>query len=587
MGSVCGLNHERGRFIDAAYLGPPLEDRLRRSSSTCLSPRWLLREFDGPSRCPHRRLPSAPFGYLTPMAQRHQYLEREVKLAADLNFVVPDLSEIVGGTMQLPAQDLRTTYFDTPDLRLWERGLTLRHRLGEGGDAGKWTLKLPLEGTRRTLDRAEFSWECGRKQIPDEAITLLHGILRRATLGPVVELESARQRLVIHDTGGSSLGEIDDDIVTVTSGTRKGFTFRQIELEFAVDEAATDQDLLTVDAVLNELKGAGACPDGEQKLSKSLGLGEASKGQLQPTKRSRKFRLADVVQLSIAQGLNQLLINDVRLRLNPLDLPAHAIHQARVATRRLRSDLKTFSTVLNPAWLSRTTTELRWFGNALGQVRDLDVLAERLFGDDRGVSLKEPGQVAITAALDQQRTTAGIELSEILNSIRYLQMLEHLHHDSHAPPFTLNASTTSDKRTPLVIDDAIHVLPSLVRRQWKALYRKVRKAGAHPNAKQLHQIRIASKQLRYAAEAATPVVGKDARRMAKGAERLQTILGEHHDAVSAQDWLGHNVPRDEEGANFAADELTARQQMVQQDMGHKWSKGWTNLNRKKVLRWLG
>jgi len=179
-----------------------------------------------------------------------------------------------------------------------------------------------------------------RSKIPDEVISLLRGIVRRARLKPIVELESARQRLVIHDTGGSTLGQIDDDVVTVKSGTRKGFTFRQIELEFAFDEAATAQGLVTVDAVLNELKQAGACPDGEQKLSKSLGLAEASNNHSPSTKKSRTIRLAEVVQLSITRGLNQLLLNDVRLRLNPLDPPAYAIHQARVATRRLRSDLK-------------------------------------------------------------------------------------------------------------------------------------------------------------------------------------------------------------------------------------------------------
>jgi CHAD domain-containing protein len=521
------------------------------------------------------------------MAQRNQYLEREVKLAADLSFVVPDLSEIVGGATPMPAQDLRTTYYDTSDMRLWERGLTLRHRLGEEGAAGKWTLKLPEEGARETLDRTELSWECRREEMPTEAISLLHGVVRRATLGPIVELTSARTRLALRDSGGSSLGEIDDDIVTVTSGTRKGFTFRQIELEFASNEAPNGPHLDAVDAVLNELKQAGACPDGEEKLSKSLGLGDGSKLQSRATRKSRTIRLADVVRLSIAQGLDQLLVNDIRLRLNPLDLQVRAIHQARVATRRLRSDLKTFSTVLEPVWLDRTKAELKWLGDALGQVRDLDVLAERFFGNDRTIPPKNDEQAAINSTLERQRTIASLELNEVLDSERYLQLFEHLHHDAAAPPFTLNASTTSDKTTSLVIDDALHVLPSLVLGQWKALRHKVRKAGAYPNVTQLHQIRIASKQLRYAAEAATPVVGDDARRTAKGAERLQTILGEHHDAVAAEEWLGRSIPRNEGAASFVAGELTVQQQTIQQEMARQWRKAWTKLSRRKVLRWLG
>jgi CHAD domain-containing protein len=81
------------------------------------------------------------------------------------------------------------------------------------------------------------------------------------------------------------------------------------------------------------------------------------------------------------------------------------------------------------------------------------------------------------------------------------------------------------------------VMPSLVRARWGAVQRQVRRAGSHPTPAQLHRIRIKAKQLRYAAEAATPVSGKPARRMASAAKRVQTVLGQHHDAVGAEAWL--------------------------------------------------
>ena len=68
-------------------------------------------------------------------------VEREVKFKASLEFELPDLRRLGLGVVQLPVQTLSTSYFDTPDLRLWERRITLRHRFGEGGEAGTWTIE--------------------------------------------------------------------------------------------------------------------------------------------------------------------------------------------------------------------------------------------------------------------------------------------------------------------------------------------------------------------------------------------------------------------------------------------------------------
>ncbi len=76
-------------------------------------------------------------------------------------------------------------------------------------------------------------------------------------------------------------------------------------------------------------------------------------------------------------------------------------------------------------------------------------------------------------------------------------------------------SPTSTTHTPpFVADNAMHanlratdVLPVLVGAQWRKLHRQVRKAGTGPSNRQLHRIRIKAKQVRYAAEAAAPVVG--------------------------------------------------------------------------------
>ena len=61
--------------------------------------------------------------------------------------------------------------------------------------------------------------------------------------------------------------------------------------------------------------------------------------------------------------------------------------------------------------------------------------------------------------------------------------------------------------------------------------------GASDADARLHEVRKAAKRARYAAEAAEPVLGPRARRMARRAEALQELLGEHQDSVTARSLL--------------------------------------------------
>ena len=69
---------------------------------------------------------------------------------------------------------------------------------------------------------------------------------------------------------------------------------------------------------------------------------------------------------------------------------------------------------------------------------------------------------------------------------------------------------------------------------WKRAGKPVRKYGRSPSDAQLHMIRIKTKHVRYAAECFEMLAGKRSRALARQAERLQTVLGEQHDAVMAR-----------------------------------------------------
>jgi CHAD domain-containing protein len=340
-----------------------------------------------------------------------------------------------------------------------------------------------------------------------------------------------------------------------------------------------------VDAVLRELYKAGARSDGEQKFAMALGLSTARQGKSTSRSASHDGSLGGAVQFSISTGIDRLLDNDVLLRLQPSDPPVRAVHQARTAARRLRSDLKTFRPLLDAVWLDHTTTELKWLGNVLGRIRDADVLAHMIATGNSGTPLQASGQDELLSRLSRQRRTFSGDLVEALESGRYLSLLERLHAGAGAPPFYVNGQSPPHSAHALQVDRrASDMLPSLVRSQWKELRRRVRKAGRHPSDKQLHRIRIGSKQLRYAAEAAIPAVGNRARRTARQAERIQSILGAHHDAVAAEEWLRREAFRGTAVASFAAGGLVAEQQRRQRQHKAQWKSAWHRLKRKN--KWL-
>src|SRR5579864_2618452 len=214
-------------------------------------------------------------------------LERELKLEAALDFELPDLSGLAGDPERLPTQELRTSYFDTADYRLWRQGMTLRLRSGADPEGRAiWTLKHAQRQGGPTLDRTEESWAGEADRIPAEVTDLLRGVIRRAALEKVADLVTTRRRLLFRDADGAPSVELDDDTVTVVSGGRDGTRFRELELELHGGRAVPD-------VLLRRLRGAGAHPERKPKLAKAVGLPAVE------VKRARKPRLGEAIRLRI------------------------------------------------------------------------------------------------------------------------------------------------------------------------------------------------------------------------------------------------------------------------------------------------
>src|ERR1700682_5213377 len=359
-------------------------------------------------------------------------LEREVKLGAGPAFHLPDLSGVVEGVVvgAPEAVRLETVYYDTPDLRLARWGVSLRHRAGEG-----WTLKLPPRGPAagqpagQLLERDELTFQGGAKKPPEAAVAIVRAYVRKAELVPLARLPTVRRRVRLVDAAGARVAEVLDDEVSVRDGRRVAARFREIEVEVMSQPNGANG---IVDPLVTRLRGAGAgAPDPTPKHIRALGPRAmeppaVSSQAVQPDSPAR-----DVIKSVLAESIASLLRHDPLVRTSS---DPEAVHQARVATRKLRSNLRTFGPLLDAEWTEPLRTELGWLAMGLGAVRDREVLLERL--RERAKSLPASDQksaASLLKILEVEIDTLRKKLLSELDSLRYVDLLERLVDAAHAP----------------------------------------------------------------------------------------------------------------------------------------------------------
>jgi CHAD domain-containing protein len=427
-------------------------------------------------------------------------------------------------------------------------------------------VKLPEVGGN-TLVRDELTFGGDDAEgPPDDAVALVRALARSAPLEPVAQVKTHRRKIHVRATDGRPIGEIDDD--EVRASARAGTPTRFHEIEFEVEEGA---DPRLVKSILKRLRRLGAEPThGLPKVARALGRPGSDEPDLAPPDGlDPKGGLEELVRNAITASAQRMVANDPVVRLGE---DPEGVHQARVATRRLRSDLRTFRPILDRAWNERLRAELRWLGQLLGRVRDLDVLRELL--TTRADALR-PGQharaLSLIRRLDQQRADARAALLQAMDSPRYLGLLDQLVDAARAPHMRAGERLRRHPRRRVA---------QLARKPWRRLRDAIRRLPAEPADFELHEVRKLAKQARYALEATAPVLGRPARRLAQRLASLQDALGAHQDAVIAADWL-HDAAlgSDDTDAAFVAGELAESFAAERRHVRRTWWERWRRAKR--------
>jgi len=505
---------------------------------------------------------------LSAVARSEREVERKFVVAD--GFVLPGLDVPGLRARPLGVERLRSTYLDTPDLRLLRAGVTLRRR--SGTETG-WQLKLPVlpvlgPGGAGAAVRDELHAPDARA-VPEELARLVRGVAGGRPLGVVATLDTTRRAVALHAADGGLAGLVVDDEVAYTAGTRSG-RFREVEVEDHGGGA-----LLA--AVGKRLVAAGARPGtGEPKLARALGplvvpaTGTGTGGE--PGEGS--VSAGAVAAALVRERTDALLRLDIAVRRGCPD----ALHQFRVACRRLRTLLGALGGVLadplhetprptrpsppgvvpgragdgaapvRPLELEALVEELRWVAGELGAARDLEVVESRVLSaaDELPADLAAPARAVLEPALARARVAVERRAASAMEEPRYFALLDALVLRGDVPPAGAEAALP-----------AAVVFGPLVSESWRRFARRVRAARQAPptsaeEAARLHRARVAAKRVRYLAEAFEPVLGPPARAVRRAAVEAQDVLGRHHDAIAGTSVLRSLAGLPDEGGEVVA-----------------------------------
>ena len=507
------------------------------------------------------------------MASAHTEVERKYDVADDAE--LPPLDGFPGvERVDTGPEELEATYFDTADLDLAAAAITLRRRTG-GADAG-WHVKLPGGGHERV--ELHLPLHKSVKAPPKAFREAVRVHTRGRPLKPVATVRTHRTVHRLLDENARVLAMVCDDRVTAHTPPPKdsGLMTAWREWEVELDEGSAD----LLDAADEYLREAGAAASASaSKLARVLG----DRVQPAPAPKAR-HRLRDpaakVVHARLLEQLTEMKHQDPRVR---EDLP-EAVHDMRVAMRRLRSALATFRPLFDRAVTEPLREELKWVGAVLGEARDSEVIHQRLADQ----VAQEPVELLlgpVVARIDSEMGKAYREAHdrsvEAMRSERYFRLVDQLDALVADPPWT-----------PVAQEPAHEVLPRRMRNDWKRMRTRVAAAEAAPSPEEcdvrLHDVRKAAKRARYAAEALTPLYGADARKFAKAAKSIQTVLGDHQDSVVTEQVLRRlGVKAHMAGENgFSFGRLHGLEQARADRTRGEFEEAWSQASRRKIRRWF-
>ena len=446
---------------------------------------------------------------MTHRAQKHCEVELKFELDGDAARKVRRCALLAQADRHTNSQ--KSIYFDTDDGQVRQAGYSLRVR--QNGKFFTQTVKTN-GGSAGLFDRGE--WEAPVDRMAPDPKALSQTPLRRlkslrSNAKPVVSSEVERTTWVVDLNG--SIVEAALDSGSVTAGGHDA-PLHELELEL---KNGSPTALFEFAHTLGR-----AVPLHVGVLSKEkrgLMLAEGEFGHEQKASVvdiSRKMDVGQVFVMVVHECVRHFRLNEA-LIIEQRD--PGALHQARVAIRRLRTAFTLFAPAIHKGSLKPLRKELRLFVAPFGDARNLDV-----FLAAHGHELRAEDRRKVMAA----RAKAYHRLIETLKAQSSRDLLLNL--------VEWTVSGDWQKRA------ASAPIESFAARRFNAAWRKVKRncTGLRSlHDQHLHELRIRIKKLRYAVDFLAPLYSKKrVRKFASALEEVQDCLGLIHDDMMHRQIVG-------------------------------------------------
>jgi len=474
-------------------------------------------------------------------------------------------------------------YLDTFDWRLFRHNLSLRLR--RTGGKALYTLKSIGKIKEGLAERREIEcmaegkirapWDITAEKINGEIAEIIYP---RRLVEHVTIRTRRRTSKVVHPDG-TEVEIAFDSAAFQADGLQRPASCRLFEIEIELKKGAPE----TLEAMAKNIAGTFALvPSPQSKLETAierLGISFPARNPPPELIVSAADRLDIAVKKILSFQLHRLQEN---IPGTMADIDTEFVHQARVATRRMRSLLRLCADAIPRRSADYFAGELLWLGSLFGAVRDLDVFSLNLTKFRNSIGRAPQRTMAILLRqIQEERSALLADLKEGLSSTR-------------CRIFSLRISTFTTRKpalhplAPLALSTVGQAAPSVISGLFNEVILRGNRLLLKPKLKNFHKLRIQFKKLRYASEFFNPAFDGALSAFIADVVKIQDCLGELQDTVFTKElivgflkkWKGNVM---DPGLIFILGEMHQLQQEIAQAKQGEFQEIWKQFDREATL----
>ena len=464
-------------------------------------------------------------------------VEVELKLvlpAGNSETAVVDVLSQNGYTVEkLPTLKNVDIYMDTSDWTLFRNKLSLRYRLSNDKEA-VYTMKSIDAFEAGIAKRIETEFRLDKPadaptQIPVRELKKeIYDLITPRKLMEQVVVNTKRRRYCVGTPEGARIELAFDTSSFCSDALYKPCRAQQRhELEAEVKEGPVFAEAIKPLAALLAEKFQFE-PATQSKLVTAM---ESLKIEpiVKKVSEDLKIKLDDRLDLALKKILKTEFQWMEAQRFGAMtDRDPEFVHQARVATRRMRSALIMFHDALPEQTVKFLETRLKWLGGLFGTVRDLDVFNINLKNyEERIPDFGKAKRKAVETLVVKQRRAPLRSMAEGLESRRYKIFQKRM-------ASFLDSPCEDQPDLPAGMKLIREVAPQAIRGQFKNIVEQSKRVFANPKLTEFHSLRIQMKRLRYLIEFMAPAYGDTLDKLIQQTVDIQTCLGDLQDTVFNQ-----------------------------------------------------